>query len=228
MTNKASINFNLKNDWEKIIEEEKSKPYYKKLNSFVESEYHNKTCYPPIEEVFKAFEKSSFENTKVIILGQDPYHGENQAHGLAFSVNNHIKVPPSLKNIYKELALEYEMYNIKQTGNLTRWAEQGVLLLNAILTVEEKKPGSHQKKGWEIFTDNIINHLNDKKENLVFILWGGYAKKKGEKINSQKHLILTSNHPSPLSANRGGWFGNNHFTKTNEYLSKHGKIAIEW
>lgn len=225
---KISDSLSIENDWQNIINFEIKKSYFQNLISFLDIEYRNKTCFPQKNKIFESFKKSSFKDTKVIILGQDPYHGINQANGLAFSVNNQIKIPPSLKNIYKELALEYEMYNIQQTGNLSRWAEQGVLLLNSILTVEEKKPGSHQNKGWETFTDHIISYLNEEKENLVFLLWGGYAQKKGKKINSEKHLVLTAHHPSPLSANRGGWFGNNHFTKANDYLSKHSKNTIEW
>lgn len=225
---KSELDFKLNNDWKEILNEELRKKYFKDLKLFLTNEYSKKTCFPPKNEIFNAFKYSSFKNTKVVIIGQDPYHGENQAHGLAFSVRNNIKLPPSLKNIYKELALEYEMYNTQQHGDLSRWAKQGVLLLNATLSVEQNKAGSHQKKGWENFTDEVINKLNCEKENLVFILWGGFAKKKGTKIDNSKHMVLESNHPSPLSANRGGWFGNNHFKKTNEYLKKHNLNTIEW
>jgi uracil-DNA glycosylase len=213
--------------WKKELNAEFEKPYFRKLLNFVEEEYLQNTCFPEDTGIFEAFNRTPFDNVKVVILGQDPYHGPQQAHGLCFSVNEGIAIPPSLKNIYKEI--ETDLGNpVPGTGNLEHWADQGVLLLNAVLTVRAKQAGSHKKKGWETFTDSVIKLISEKKENVVFLLWGDYAKKKGAKIDSSKHLILTSGHPSPLSANRGYWFGNKHFSKTNDYLIKHGKEPINW
>ncbi|MFD1095939.1 uracil-DNA glycosylase [Salegentibacter chungangensis] len=213
--------------WKKELKLEFGKEYFKDLVDFVKNEYSYHTCFPKGDDIFAAFEYSSFEDTKVVILGQDPYHGPGQAHGLCFSVNDGIAVPPSLVNIFREIREDIGK-PVPNSGNLERWAKQGVLLLNATLTVRAHQAGSHQKKGWEHFTDRVIEIISEKKENVVFLLWGGYAKKKAKKIDSSKHLILTSGHPSPLSANRGYWFGNKHFSKTNEYLSKHGKEPINW
>ena len=221
------MELNIHPSWEKIIDNENKKKYFKSLMIFVESNYKNKTCYPPVNLIFKAFKVCSFDSLKVVILGQDPYHSENQADGLSFSVFKRTKHPPSLINIFKEvendLKIDYPKY-----GNLNNWGNQGVLLLNSTLTVEENKPGSHQKKGWEFFTDEIIRYISNNKNNVVFMLWGNYSKMKSKLIDQSKHLILTSGHPSPLSANRGYWFGNKHFSKTNKYLNKKTGKTIQW
>lgn len=214
-------------DWKKKLNHDLESPYFKELLSFIENEYREKECFPEPENIFKAFELSPFEETKVVIIGQDPYHGYGQAHGLCFSVQPQTKVPPSLINIFKELSHDLGR-PIPSTGNLQHWAEQGILMLNATLTVRSGEAGSHQKKGWEKFTDKVIEILSEEREGLVFLLWGGPARKKGRKINSQKHLVLESGHPSPLSAIRGHWFGNNHFSKTNDYLRQQGKQPIDW
>lgn len=213
--------------WKEHLKEEFSKPYFSDLVNFVKSEYRNHTCYPPGNEIFNAFNHCHFNDCKVVIIGQDPYHGPKQANGLCFSVNDGVPHPPSLVNIFKEI--EKDLGNpYPKSGNLVRWSDQGVLLLNATLTVRAHQAGSHQKKGWEVFTDGIIKTISDKKEKVVFILWGGYAKKKIKLINEQKHKILTSGHPSPLSANRGYWFGNKTFSKTNEWLKSHEIPPINW
>ncbi|OEY71372.1 uracil-DNA glycosylase [Salegentibacter salarius] len=213
--------------WKKELADEFEKDYFKNLTEFVKVEYNANTCYPKGSDIFSAFDHSTFSNTKVVILGQDPYHGVGQANGLSFSVNDGIQSPPSLQNIFKEI--EHDLGKpVPNSGNLERWANQGVLLLNATLTVRAHQAGSHQKKGWEQFTDRVIEIISSEKENVVFLLWGGYAKKKGAKIDSSKHLILTSGHPSPLSANRGYWFGNKHFSKANTYLKENGKEPIDW
>ena len=214
------------NSWLREIEDEFKKPYMKSLRSFlIREESKGIKIFPPSNQIFAALNKTSFDDTKVVIIGQDPYHKVNQAHGLSFSVNPEIKTPPSLVNIFKELKddLGCETQN---HGSLLNWATQGVLLLNSILTVEEGKPGSHANKGWEIFTDKLIEVLN-KRKNLVFILWGNYASKKGNKIDTKKHLVLRSAHPSPLSSYKG-FFGCKHFSKTNIYLTKKGKTSINW
>lgn len=213
------------NDWEKILNEEYKKDYFKKIISFINNEYKTKTIYPPYKEIFNAFKLTSFKNTKVIILGQDPYQKPNQAMGLAFSVNKDIKIPPSLLNIYKELKEDLNIIN--NTGDLTSWAKEGVLLLNTTLTVIKGKGNSHANIGWNIFTDNVIKLLNDKKEHLVFILWGNNAISKEKLIDPNKHLILKSSHPSPLSAYKG-FFGSKPFSKTNNYLKKHNINKINW
>ena len=213
--------------WKPYLENEFRKLYFNDLIAFVGAEYENRTCYPPKNEIFNAFDHCHFNDVKVVIIGQDPYHGNGQANGLCFSVNEGISHPPSLKNIFKEIELDLGI-PYPESGNLMRWANQGVLLLNAILTVRESEAGSHQKKGWEAITDFVIKTISDKKENIVFLLWGGYAKKKIKLINEVKHLVLTSGHPSPLSANRGYWFGNKNFRDTNEYLIKNNFNAIEW
>ncbi|MCK8520602.1 uracil-DNA glycosylase [Aquimarina sp. D1M17] len=221
------MNVNIETSWKEQLEDEFEKPYFSKLVDFVKTEYQNNTCYPQGSEIFAAFDHCSFTDVKVVIIGQDPYHGVGQANGLCFSVNDHIDIPPSLINIFKEIETDLGV-PYPTTGNLQRWAEQGVLLLNATLTVRAHQAGSHQKKGWEEFTDAVIKCISDKKENVVFLLWGGFAKKKGAKIDRNKHYVLTSGHPSPLSANRGYWFGNRHFSTTNTYLSKVGKKTVEW
>jgi uracil-DNA glycosylase len=213
--------------WNGFLQLEFEKPYFKSLQQFLNSEKENKhIVYPPENLVFNCFEKTAFEDIKVVIIGQDPYHGVGQAHGLAFSVNQTCPIPPSLKNIYKELAQDIGI-SIPTHGNLEKWAKQGVLLLNATLTVRANEAGSHQKKGWEILTDNVIKYLSSQKQHLVFILWGNYAKSKSVFIDRHRHLILESAHPSPLSAHNG-FFGNRHFSKTNAYLVDKGFEAIDW
>jgi uracil-DNA glycosylase len=202
-------------------------PYYKTLIDFVKSAYSSSKCFPPGKLIFNAFDHCPPEKIKVVILGQDPYHGLGQAHGLCFSVPEGIPHPPSLINIFKELK-EDEQISYPKSGDLTPWTKQGVLLLNATLTVQAHRAGSHQGKGWEKFTNQVIQILSDQYENIVFILWGGYAKQKLKLIDGKKHFVLTSGHPSPLSANKGYWFGNKHFSKTNNYLTKKGKDPVDW
>jgi len=216
----------IESSWKNKLQDEFEKSYFKKLTAFVREEYKTKTIYPPGKDIFNAFDSCSFDKVRVVIIGQDPYHGPGQANGLCFSVHDGIALPPSLKNIFKEIETDIGTVPPK-TGNLERWAKQGVLLLNATLTVEANTPGSHQKKGWEQFTDAVIQKLSDEKEHLVFILWGAYAQKKGLIIDAKKHCILQSAHPSPFSA-YNGFFGNEHFSKTNEYLASHGFKKIVW
>lgn len=216
----------IEESWEKVLQPDFDKPYFKELTDFVRSEYAATTIYPPASLIFNAFNLCPFSKVKVVIIGQDPYHGPGQAHGLCFSVNDGVQFPPSLQNIFKEIKSDLDI-PIPASGNLTRWAEQGVLLLNATLTVRAHSAGSHQKKGWETFTDSVIRILAEQKENLVFILWGAYAQKKGAFIDNNRHLILSSAHPSPLSA-YNGFFGNHHFSLTNEWLQKHGIDTINW
>ena len=213
--------------WKEVLGAEFEKPYFENLISFVRDQYTSNTCYPPGKQIFSAFDHCHFDNVEVVILGQDPYHGAGQANGLCFSVSDGIAMPPSLINIFREI--ETDLGNPPpKTGNLERWADQGVLLLNAVLTVRQGEAGSHQGKGWETFTDAVIKKISDEKKDVVFLLWGGYAKKKGVSIDKSKHLILESGHPSPLSANKGHWFGNKHFSKANEFLKAKGKREIEW
>lgn len=213
--------------WKEILKDEFEKPYFQKLSNFVKHEYSKFTCYPNGSEIFSAFDHCSFDKVKVVIIGQDPYHGPNQANGLCFSVHDEISHPPSLINIFKEIESDIgKLY--PKSGNLESWANQGVLLLNATLTVRSNNAGSHQNQGWEQFTDIVIQQISDQKEKVVFLLWGGFAKKKGSRIDSRKHLILTSGHPSPLSANRGYWFGNKHFSSANKYLKEKGFEEIIW
>ncbi len=213
--------------WEKVLQPEFEKPYFKQLTQFVKDEYTTNNCFPKGNQIFEAFNLCSFEDLKVVIIGQDPYHGVGQAHGLCFSVNEGVAHPPSLINIFKEIQTDLSIPYPK-SGNLERWAKQGVLLLNATLTVRAHNAGSHQKKGWEQFTDAVIEKISEEKKNVVFLLWGGFAKKKGLKIDKNKHHILTCGHPSPLSANRGYWFGNRHFSKTNDYLETKKIEKIKW
>lgn len=213
--------------WEHELSTEFEKPYFQQLISFVKSEYATKRCFPKGNQIFAAFDHCPFDKVKVVIIGQDPYHGYGQANGLCFSVNDGVPFPPSLINIFKEIEIDLNK-PFPKTGNLERWADQGVLLLNATLTVRESEAGSHQGHGWETFTDAVIQKISDEKENVVFLLWGGFAKKKGARIDRSKHHVLETGHPSPLSANRGLWFGNKHFSKTNSYLSGLGKDIIEW
>ena len=214
------------NYFKNIIEEESKKDYYIKLHDFVENEYKTKTIYPPHEKIFFALKNTPYEYVKVVIIGQDPYHGEGEAHGMCFSVNPNIKIPPSLQNIYKELHRDLGC-KIPNNGYLLKWARQGVLLLNSVLTVEKDKPASHQGKGWEIFTDKIISEINKKETPVVFLLWGNFAKKKAELITNPKHLILTSSHPSPFAV-RYGFDGCSHFSKTNNFLIRTGQGPIDW
>lgn len=213
--------------WKARLSSEFEKPYFNQLVSFIKEEYQTQKIYPPGKLIFNAFDKCPFDQTKVIILGQDPYHGPNQAMGLSFSVNDGVAFPPSLVNIFREIKDDLGI-QIPLSGNLERWATQGVLMLNATLTVRANSAGSHQKKGWEQFTDAVIKCLSDEKEGLVFLLWGKYAQDKGAVIDTQKHLVLKCKHPSPMSANQGGWFGNKHFSQTNAYLLQQGLSPIEW
>lgn len=212
-------------NWKAYLEEEFKKDYFKNLTIFLKEELKNKTVYPPKEDWYNALSLAP-ENVKVVIIGQDPYHGPNQAHGLSFSVKKGVRLPPSLQNIYKEIEAEFGI-KMSTSGDLSAWLNQGVLLLNSVLTVQASNAGSHQKQGWEIFTDEIIKILSNEYEHIVFMLWGAFAISKSNLINANKHLILTSPHPSPFSVHRG-FFGNNHFKKANEYLEKNGKIPINW
>lgn len=221
------MKIDLEPGWREQLQNEFEKPYMKELKSFLTQELEQKkTIYPPVNEVFSAFNSTPFHKTKVVIIGQDPYHGQGQAHGLCFSVRPDVRIPPSLRNIYKELQNDLGHPPVKH-GNLQSWAQQGVLLLNSVLTVEKGKAGSHQKRGWEEFTDKVIEVLNHNRKNLVFILWGGPAQKKGKHIDTQKHLVLKGVHPSPLSAYRG-FFNENYFSKTNTYLKTHKLSPINW
>lgn len=212
--------------WKLKLYDEFSKVYFSNLVQFVRNEYANHKIYPRGKLIFSAFDHCSFKNLKVVIIGQDPYHGPNQANGLCFSVNDGVKMPPSLVNIFKEISNDLNK-PIPSTGNLERWADQGVLLLNATLTVRSSSPGSHQNKGWEDFTDGVIRKISDEKQDVVFLLWGAYAQRKGEIIDRNKHCVLESPHPSPFSADRG-FFGCKHFSKTNEYLRINGLKEINW
>ena len=213
-------------DWKAVIGGEFSKPYFEELITFVKQEYATSQVFPAGRNIFRAFDKCPFDNVKVVIIGQDPYHGDGQANGLCFSVDDGVDFPPSLRNIFKEVSEDIGK-PVPASGNLDRWAEQGVLLLNATLTVRAGQAGSHQNKGWEEFTDAAIYKLATERENLVFILWGSYAQQKGKFIDRKRHLVLTSVHPSPLSAHRG-FFGNKHFSKTNAYLVSKGVEPINW
>ncbi|MFA5619500.1 MAG: uracil-DNA glycosylase [Weeksellaceae bacterium] len=220
------MNVKIEASWKEVLKDEFEKPYFKNLVDFVKSEYQNYTIFPPGNRIFAAFEHTPFDETKVVIIGQDPYHGKGQANGLCFSVADGVFFPPSLQNIFKELNDDLGI-PIPTTGNLEKWAKQGVLLLNATLTVREAQAGSHQNKGWEIFTDAVIEKLSAQRQNLVFILWGAYAQKKGTVIDRSKHFIVQSAHPSPFSVYRG-FFGSKPFSKTNEYLIKNEKGKISW
>lgn len=221
------MNINIHPSWKEQLYEEFNKSYFSDLLQFVTQEYEAYTCYPEQDHIFAAFDHCPFQETKVVIIGQDPYHGPNQAHGLCFSVKDGISHPPSLSNIFKEIQSDMgKPYPV--SGNLEDWAKQGVLLLNATLTVRANQAGSHQKIGWEIFTDKVIQKISKEREGVIFLLWGGFAKKKIKLIDTSKHSILTSGHPSPLSANRGYWFGNNHFSKCNELLVYAKKEGIVW
>jgi uracil-DNA glycosylase len=219
--------FSLEKSWKKVVGKELKKEYFRKLESFLQVELEKKKIiYPSFSDVFRAFDLTPFSNVKVVILGQDPYHGEGEAHGLAFSVKPGVDIPPSLRNIYTELERDLRI-PFPANGHLIKWASQGVLLLNTVLTVEKDHAASHRNRGWENFTDKVIDVINEEKENVVFVLWGGAAQKKGTRINIEKHLVLESAHPSPLSAYRG-FLGCGHFSRINEYLKKHKLGIIDW
>jgi uracil-DNA glycosylase len=218
----------LNSEWESILAEEIQKPYFSELIEIVDLEYQNYTCYPPKDLIFSAFNHCSFSDTKVVIIGQDPYHGKGEANGLCFSVNDGVKIPPSLRNIYRELVDDLGSIFMPTSGNLASWANQGALLLNATLTVREDLPNSHKQLKWNVFTDAVIQKLSDEKEGLVFLLWGNFAHQKGLKIDRNKHLVLECGHPSPMSANQGKWFGNKHFSTANSYLESKGLKPINW
>lgn len=219
--------FVITKNWYEKLKPEFEGENYKKLEKFLSSEYKSKTIYPAPEKVFNALNLVKFDDVKVVIIGQDPYHNPNQAHGLSFSVEKDVAIPPSLQNIYKELSSDLNCY-IPNNGNLTKWAKQGVLLLNSVLTVEENKPNSHKGKGWEKITSKVISLLNERPDPVIFMLWGGNAKALGKNIDTTKHYVLSAVHPSPLSANQGGWFGCKHFSKCNEILKSLGKEPIDW
>ncbi|MBE6334759.1 MAG: uracil-DNA glycosylase [Bacteroidales bacterium] len=222
------VDVRIEESWKSLLAEEFASDYFYELTNFVRAEYGSgKRIYPAGKNIFNAFDRCPVDKVKVVILGQDPYHEEGQAHGLCFSVPEGVTPPPSLINIFKEIKSDLGK-EVPLSGNLERWADQGVLLLNATLTVEAHKAGSHQKRGWERFTDAVIRHLTEKRSNIVFMLWGAYAQKKGAFIDTTKNLVLKSVHPSPLSANRGGWFGNHHFSKANDYLVSVGQEPIDW
>ena len=214
--------------WQTILSDEIQKPYFKDLMKTVDEEYQNHICFPPKELIFATFDYCSFDDLKVVIIGQDPYHGDGEANGLCFSVNDGVKIPPSLRNIFRELNDDLGTIFFPASGNLERWAKQGVLLLNAFLSVRMDNPNSHKHLKWNLFTDAVIQKISDERENVVFLLWGSFAQKKGSKIDRSKHLVLESGHPSPMSANQGKWFGNKHFSQTNFYLEKNGSNKIEW
>ena len=221
------MNVKIEESWRRHMYEEFDKQYFVELTDFVRREYSQGECYPPGHLIFNAFNLCPFDKVKVVIIGQDPYHEPGQAHGLSFSVNDGIPFPPSLINIFKEISNDLGT-PMPMSGNLTRWAEQGVLLLNATLTVRAHQAASNQRRGWEKFTDAVIKALDAHRDHLVFILWGGYARSKAKLIDSSRHLVLQSVHPSPLSANHGGWFGNHHFSRANAYLKEHGEDEIIW
>lgn len=217
----------IEESWKEKLHDEFEKPYFEGLIGFVKEEYKSQTVYPPGKLIFNAFDSCPFDACKVVILGQDPYHGPGQANGLCFSVNDGVPKPPSLLNIFKEVNEDVGV-PMPVSGNLQRWADQGILLLNSTLTVRAGDAGSHQKKGWETLTDAVIQRINDEKKNIVFLLWGKYAQDKGSIIDESKHHVLKAKHPSPLAAKWGGWFGTRHFSQTNEYLEKVGREKIEW
>ena len=221
------MNVRINSSWLDVLQNEFNKPYFKNLVDFVKEEYANHECYPSGKQIFNAFEHCNFDDLKIVILGQDPYHGKGQANGLCFSVNEGVPHPPSLQNIFKEIEIDVGS-KYPKSGNLERWADQGVLLLNATLTVRSGEAGSHQNKGWETFTDAVISCISNQRKNVVFMLWGSFAKSKSKLIDESKHYVLKSGHPSPLSANRGLWFGNRHFSKTNYYLTNKGYKEILW
>jgi len=222
------MSIKIEDSWKDLLDTEFNKDYFKKLISFVKNEYSTSVCYPKGSEIFSAFDNCPINNLKVVIIGQDPYHGPGQANGLCFSVNKGIIHPPSLINIFKELESDLNLSISDRNGDLSKWSKQGVMLLNNTLTVKQGLAGSHQNKGWEIFTDRVIEIISDETNNTVFLLWGSFARQKKKLIDLNKHKILESGHPSPLSANRGLWFGNKHFSQCNEYLKNIGKKEIDW
>lgn len=219
---------NLNLSWQPVLADEIQKPYFQDLLNDVQEEYQNQICFPPKELLFSAFDHCSFEDLKVVIIGQDPYHGEGEANGLCFSVNDTVRIPPSLRNIFRELNDDLGTVFLPTSGNLEHWAKQGVLLLNASLSVRKDSQNSHKHLKWNLFTDAVIQKISEQKENVVFLLWGNFAQKKGTKIDRNKHLVLESGHPSPMSANQGKWFGNKHFSQTNEYLKSKSIKEMEW
>ena len=222
------MQYNLNSSWQSILSDEIEKPYFSDLMKTVDEEYQNHICFPPKELIFSAFNDCSFDDIKVVIIGQDPYHGDGEANGLAFSVNDSVRIPPSLRNIFRELNNDLDSIFMPSSGNLEAWAKQGVLLLNASLTVRKDNPNSHKHLKWNLFTDAVIQKISDEKEHVVFMLWGSFAQKKGSKIDRTKHLVLESGHPSPMSANQGKWFGNKHFSQANAYLQKNNLKTIDW
>ena len=214
--------------WQSILSDEIQQPYFQDLMETVAEEYRNHTCYPPKELIFAAFNYCSFKDVKVVVIGQDPYHGKGEANGLCFSVNDGVRIPPSLRNIFRELTDDLGAIFMPTSGNLEAWAKQGVLLLNATLSVRKDSPNSHKHLAWSRFTDAVIEKLASEKQQLVFLLWGSFAQKKGNKIDRKQHLVLESGHPSPMSANQGKWFGNKHFSQTNAYLTSKGLQPIDW
>jgi uracil-DNA glycosylase len=214
--------------WKPFFDAETQKEYFLKLMKDVENEYNTSVCFPPKELIFHAFSTCKLDDLKVVIIGQDPYHGEGEANGLCFSVNDGVKIPPSLKNIFAEINSDFDSIFLPTNGNLELWAAQGILLLNAGLTVRKDEANSHKHLKWNLFTDNVIGYISENYKNVIFMLWGSFAQKKGLKINREKHLVLESGHPSPLSANRGFWFGNKHFSQANDYLKAIGKNQIDW
>ena len=225
---KIIMQLQLPPQWEALLSDEHVKPYFQELKSQLEIEYQNATCYPPQELIFAAFNCCELAKLKIVIIGQDPYHGEGEANGLAFSVNDAVKIPPSLRNIFRELNDDLEQLFMPTSGILENWAKQGVLLLNAGLTVRKDQANSHKNLKWNLYTDAVIQKISTEKEGIVFMLWGAFAQKKGSKINRNRHLVLESGHPSPLSANQGKWFGNKHFSKANAYLEFNNKKPIDW
>ena len=216
----------LDNDWKKVLKSSFSAPYFQDLGLFLDKEYGSNEIFPPLGHVFAAFQQCNFEQTKVVIIGQDPYHGDGQAQGLSFSVPSYFPLPPSLRNIYKELYSDLKV--VRYSGDLSNWAKQGVLLLNSVLTVRSGQPGSHAKQGWEEFTQDVIQKLSEEKLHVVFVLWGAYAQKLAKFINTERHLIIQAAHPSPLSANRGGFFGTKPFSQINQYLLASGQEGVDW
>jgi uracil-DNA glycosylase len=214
--------------WQHFLADEIQQPYFKELMLEVDNEYQNHICFPPKELLFAAFDHCPFEDLKVVIIGQDPYHGVGEANGLCFSVNDGVRIPPSLRNIFRELNDDFGTVFLPTSGNLEHWAKQGVLLLNASLSVRKDSPNSHKHLKWNVFTDAVIQKISEQKENVIFLLWGSFAQKKGAKIDRTQHLVLKSGHPSPMSANQGKWFGNQHFSQTNTYLKSKGKTEIDW
>ncbi|MFQ3174619.1 MAG: uracil-DNA glycosylase [Flavobacterium sp.] len=222
------MQINLNPKWKSILSDEILKPYFIKLMEKLGVEYQENRCYPPIDLIFSAFNHCDFSDLKLVIIGQDPYHGEGEANGLCFSVNEGVRIPPSLRNIFREINDDLDSIFMPTSGNLEHWAKQGILLLNASLTVRKDTPNSHKQLKWNLFTDAVIQKVSDEREGVVFLLWGAFAHKKGSKIDRNKHLVLESGHPSPMSANQGKWFGNKHFSKANAFLKKEGKTEISW